>query len=138
MQLISMVNAIAFHQMVLAFEKRTMLIPSKTDRVHSVNIQISHNVLESNCYFSNLQIKLVDDFSRGFNQVIATNPSLRVNMEMVPFSRKESETAYQDMCAKLRQRPLTVLVDMTWGGWVKGRRTATRIGIPVIRLQVRC
>ena len=79
---------------------------------------------------------MAEDFEDGFKAVSNANPGLNVFMDTVSFTRKESDVAYSEMCGKLGQQQLTVLVDMTWGGWVKGRRTAKRIGLPVVRIQV--
>ena len=38
-----------------------------------------------------------------------------------------------DMCSLLSRGGFVAVVDMAWGGWIKGRKAAAEMGIPYIR-----
>ena len=53
----------------------------------------------------------------------------------ISFDRKMSDRVHTDMCSQLLQGQFSAVVDLTWGGWIKGRKTANQLGLPYIRLQ---
>ena len=53
-------------------------------------------------------------------------------VQPVSFSRGESEAVYKVMCSKMKG--VTMVLDLSWGGWIKGREEAARMGLPFLRL----
>ena len=49
------------------------------------------------------------------------------------FRRNESDARYEDLCAQLETGQFSAVVDLAWGGWIKGRKTAAELGLPYIR-----
>ena len=39
------------------------------------------------------------------------------------------------MCGKVQSGQFSAIVDMAWGGWIKGRRTAAQLGLPYLRVE---
>ena len=60
---------------------------------------------------------------------------LIIYIQVIWFNRSESENAHLSLCSELNKGGFLLLVDLTWSGWVRGRRTATRLGLPYIRVE---
>ena len=56
-------------------------------------------------------------------------------MATINFTRKFAEDAYQDLCNRLQSDSFGVIVDMAWGGWIKGRKTGFYMGVPYVRVE---
>ena len=56
-------------------------------------------------------------------------------MVNIEFERKNSDAAYEEMCNELGSGEFSAVVDMAWGGWIKGRKTAAKLGLPYVRLE---
>ena len=40
---------------------------------------------------------------------------------------------FSAMCERLASGGISAVVDMAWGGWIKGRKSAADMGVPYIR-----
>ena len=75
-------------------------------------------------------------FTEGLKVVQDANPGAVLEIETVNFTRRLAEDAYQDFCNILQSRgPLTAVIDMAWGGWIKGRKVGWQMGIPYVRAE---
>ena len=82
------------------------------------------------------QPELVEEFSDGFKTLQDSISGLTVNHEVVKFTKRTSDAVYNDMCSLLsRSGTVSMVVDLTWGGWIKGRKEAEKMGLPFVRLQ---
>ncbi len=75
-----------------------------------------------------------DDFMAGL-KMAQDETSEPFDYTPVNFERKLSDTAYTDMCKELEKGSYSAVVDLTWGGWIKGRKTANELALPYIRMQ---
>ena len=80
------------------------------------------------------QSHLNDKFSEGFKRVESAT-SDTFTFESISFKRKDSDVAHTDMCQMLETGAYSAVVDMAWGGWIKGRKTANELGLPYLRVE---
>ena len=80
------------------------------------------------------QGNLVQAFTDGM-KMVETSSGKTFEVDNIEFERKKSDEKYQDMCTKLKTGTFSAVVDMAWGGWIKGRKTANELGLPYIRLE---
>ncbi len=73
-------------------------------------------------------------FKDGFKSVESSTGET-FDFTAVNFTRKTSDDHYQEMCSALGSGEFSTVVDMAWGGWIKGRKTAAELGLPYIRVE---
>ena len=73
-------------------------------------------------------------FKEGFVAAEATTGE-QFDFDAVNFTRKSSDVHYEEMCGLLSSGDYSAVVDMAWGGWIKGRKTAAALGLPYIRVE---
>ena len=81
-----------------------------------------------------VQSHLNDKFSDGFKKV-ESSTSDTFTFEAISFKRKDSDAAHTEMCQMLQTGEYSAVIDMAWGGWIKGRKTANELGLPYIRVE---
>jgi len=52
---------------------------------------------------------------------------------MISFMTTISGIVFSAMCDRLARGGIAAVVDMAWGGWIRGRKAAADMGIPYIR-----
>ena len=80
------------------------------------------------------QQELNERFGDGLSAAEASTDDT-FTFEWVNFTRKTADEAHTEMCAKLRSGEFSAVIDMAWGGWIKGRKTAAALGLPYARLE---
>jgi hypothetical protein len=75
------------------------------------------------------------EFMAGLKMAEAELTGETFDYKSVSFERKLSDTAYTDMCNQLKTGEYSAVVDLSWGGWIKGRKTANELGLPYLRMQ---
>ncbi len=73
-------------------------------------------------------------FEEGFTSV-ESNTGETFDFSRIDFTRKTSDEHYQELCLRLGSGDYSAVVDMAWGGWIKGRKTAAALGLPYIRVE---
>ena len=81
-----------------------------------------------------VQSHLNNKFEEGIKRVQDSTGDV-FDIDPIVFKRKESDARHTDMCSKLADGTYSAVVDMAWGGWIKGRKTANELGIPYIRVE---
>ena len=82
-----------------------------------------------------IQQKTVAHFSDGFKWLEKSVPGVVVRQSVLNFQKNTSEDSFKEMCSLLNQMGhVSAVVDSTWGGWTKGRKSALKMGLPYIRL----
>lgn len=75
-------------------------------------------------------------FSDGFKALQDSDSRVRIDQDVIDFSRNMSQDAFTRMCEVLDSgKAISAVVDTTWGGWIKGRKKALEMGLPYVRLQ---
>lgn len=82
------------------------------------------------------QPELNSKFTDGLKQVQDTNAGSTFEVEAINFTRKFADTAYEDLCSILNSNTFTAVIDMAWGGWIKGRKVGWQMTIPYVRVEV--
>lgn len=68
-------------------------------------------------------------------QAAQTETGEAFDMFDIKFARKTADAAHEEMCTELKSGDFSAVVDLSWGGWIRGRKTANSLGLPYIRLQ---
>lgn len=82
------------------------------------------------------QPELNSKFTDGLKIVQDENPGSIFEVEAINFTRKFAESAYEDLCSILNTNTFTAIIDMAWGGWIKGRKVGWQMTMPYVRVEV--
>ena len=80
------------------------------------------------------QQELNERFKEGFKSV-EEDTGETFDFTAVNFTRRTSDDHYEEMCLGLGSGDFSAVVDMAWGGWIKGRKTAAALGLPYVRVE---
>lgn len=80
------------------------------------------------------QKNLTKVFDKKFPEV-ETLTQKKFSYELIEFQRSKSDDIYADLCTLLASGKYSAVIDMAWGGWIKGRKTANSLGLPYLRIE---
>ena len=65
----------------------------------------------------------------------AVSSNILIDVEIITMNHQLMTAVYNETCDVLRQKPFSLLLDLTWGGWTELRTAAERNGLPYLRLE---
>ena len=81
------------------------------------------------------QPELNSKFSNGLKAVQDQNPDFRFEIASINFTRKYADDAYAEFCSLLQSQAFAAVIDLTWGGWIKGRKKGAELSLPYVRVE---